>query len=78
MNIAPWRDASRPLRLFGVPALLYGVYLLWFHWPSMDTLYACTALLLFFKVLDMLGYTLAVLAQRLVHLLRGNPVTGRP
>ncbi|GFN47256.1 MULTISPECIES: IcmT/TraK family protein [Candidatus Regiella] len=78
MDISPWRDASRPLTIFGIPALLLTLYFAWFRWPTLLTLTLCTALILFFKVLSIFGYTLTILTQRLLHLMRGNPVLGRP
>jgi intracellular multiplication protein IcmT len=78
MDISPWRDAGKRMTVFGIPAPLFTLYAAWFHWPSMDTLYLCTALLLFFKVLDLMGFSLKVMLQRIIHLLRGRHISGRP
>lgn len=78
MEISPWRDASRPLTILGIPALLLPIYFAWFRWPTLLTLAICTALILFFKGLSLFGVTLTVLTQRSLHLMRGNPVLGRP
>ncbi|ECE0486429.1 conjugal transfer protein [Salmonella enterica subsp. enterica] len=78
MNICPWRDASRPLEIFGIPVVLLPIYCLWFEWVSWTTLYICTALIIFFKILSLFGFTITVLWQRLIHLMRGTEISGRP
>ncbi|WP_049034272.1 IcmT/TraK family protein [Klebsiella aerogenes] len=78
MNISPWRDASRRLEIFGIPALLLPLYFAWFHWPCLITIYLCTLLIGIFKVISLFGYTLTVLWFRIMHWLRGNHITGRP
>lgn len=78
MNICAWRDASRRLEVFGIPVLLLPLYCAWFEWPHWLTLSICTALMVFFKLLAMFGFTLTVLWQRVLHTLRGNRLTGRP
>ncbi|AHK22101.1 conjugal transfer protein (plasmid) [Yersinia similis] len=78
MKVSLWRDASRPLTIYGIPALLLTIYFAWFRWPSLMTLYICTTIIIVFKILAYFGYTLTVLTQRVIHLMRGNPITGRP
>ena len=78
MQITPWRDAARRLEVFGIPVLLLPLYMAWFEWPSWLTFWMCTGLIVFFKVLSLSGFTLTVLWQRLLHLLRGQELTGRP
>lgn len=78
MSYSPWRDASKPINIFGIPALAYLVFLIWFHWPSQMMFYFCLALLGAYKWLDTKGYTATVLFQHLLHRLRGSQLTGRP
>lgn len=75
---SPWLDAGRPITIFGIPALVYLVFLLWMTWPSELMLLFCVGLLGLYKLLAMLGYTMTVMLQRVLHLLRGNHITGRP
>ncbi|KPX00671.1 hypothetical protein ALO50_04782, partial [Pseudomonas syringae pv. cerasicola] len=39
-----WRNASRLLNLYGIPAPLFLLYLAWFRFPSMVTIYVITAI----------------------------------
>lgn len=73
-----WRNASRKLSIYGIPAPMFLIYLAWCRWPSMMTLYVCTAIMVFFLVLSHYGWTVSVLLQRAVHLVRGCKVSGRP
>lgn len=73
-----WRNAGRRLTIYGVPAMLFLIYLFWCKWPSMITLYICTGVIAFFAVIARYGWTITVLLQRLFHLLKGNKKAGRP
>jgi intracellular multiplication protein IcmT len=78
VNINPWRDAGRRLEIFGIPVLLFALYALWFQWPEASTFYIITGIIAFFRLLSFFGFTITVLWQRLVFLLRGRLMTGRP
>lgn len=78
MNICPWRDAGRRLEIGGIPVVLFVLYAAWFKWPETLTLYIVTGLILFFRVLSFFGFTLTILWQRLVRMVRGYRLTGRP
>lgn len=78
MKISRWRDAGRRLEFFGIPVMLFALYLLWFQWPEWNTFYAVTALIAFFKILSLSGFTITILWQRLLFLLRGRFLTGQP
>lgn len=73
-----WRDASRPLHVYGVPAPLLLLYLFWFRFPGWYTLGVVSAILVFFRVLSAFGWTLSVLSARWFSLLRGRQLAGRP
>ncbi|MDY7563418.1 MULTISPECIES: IcmT/TraK family protein [unclassified Pseudomonas] len=73
-----WRNASRPLSVYGVPAPLFLLYLFWFRFPSLNTIYVITAIIGGFRVLSFFGWTLKVLVTRLVYLARGKQLSGRP
>lgn len=77
-HYSPWLDAGRPVNIFGIPALVYLVFLLWFFWPCVPMLVFCLVLLGAYKLLAMWGYTMTVMLQRILHLLRGTHVSGRP
>lgn len=78
MNIAPWRDASRRLEIFGIPVVLFTFYAAWFQWPEATTIYIITAIILLFRLLSYFGFTITVLWQRLLRHLRGMLLTGSP
>lgn len=78
LSICRWRDPSRPLTVFGIPVLLLPLYLLWFEWMSWSTIYVVSGIIAFFKLLSLGGWTITILWQRLVTLLRGRALTGRP
>lgn len=78
MSICPWRDAGRRLEILGVPVVLFTLYAAWFQWPETSTFYIVTAIILFFRLLSFFGFTITVLWQRAIHLLRGRRLTGRP
>ncbi|HHK7873650.1 TPA: IcmT/TraK family protein [Yersinia enterocolitica] len=73
-----WLDAGRAVTIFGIPVLVYLVFIVWFLWPSMLMFLFCVGLLVFYKLLAFFGYPLTVVLQRLLHRLRGNTITGRP
>lgn len=73
-----WRNASRKLNVYGVPAPLFLLYLFWFRFPTWDTIYVISGILIFFRILSAFGWTLTVLNARLVYLLRGKLLSGRP
>ena len=77
-DYSPWLDSGRPATFWGIPVLVYLVLHIWVIWPSLPMLMFCIALLIFYKVLAIFGYTLTVLLQRLLHRMRGNIITGRP
>ncbi|MEG9795575.1 IcmT/TraK family protein [Serratia marcescens] len=73
-----WRNASRKLNVYGVPAPLFLLYLFWFRFPTWDTIYVISGIIIFFRILSAFGWTLTVLNARLVYLLRGKQLSGRP
>lgn len=73
-----WRNASRLLNIYGVPAPLFLLYMFWFRFPSLNTVYVVTGVLIGFRVLSHFGWTLKVLVARLVYLFRGSKLSGRP
>ena len=78
MSLCEWRDAGRRLEILGIPVALFALYFVWFQWPETSTLWAVTLLIIFFRILSFFGFTITVLWQRLVSLLRGRQLTGRP
>lgn len=74
----PGRDASPPVRIFGVPALAWLIFGLWVKWPSMNLFMLCIGLVVFYAVLSRLGFTVTVLNQRIFHYLRGRQLQGHP
>ena len=73
-----WRNASRPLNVYGIPAPLFLLYLFWFRFPSMNTIYVISAIVGGFRLLSFFGWTLKVLVARSVYLIRGKRLSGRP
>lgn len=73
-----WRNASRRLTIAGIPAPLFLLFLFWFRFPAWSTIYIISAVIGGFRVLSMFGWTLNVLVARLVYLIRGNQLSGRP
>lgn len=68
----------RPLTVFGVPVISFLVYFIWFPFPSVKTFVICTCVVLFYFLLAMMGYTLPVLYQVILRVIRGKKLTGRP
>lgn len=73
-----WRNASRLLNVYGIPVPLFLLYLFWFRFPSLMTLYIVTAVIAIFRLLSFFGWTLKVLISRLLYLIRGSHISGRP
>ena len=73
-----WRNASRHMSVFGIPAVLFLLYLFWFRFPSWTTIYVISTVIAAFKVLSMIGWTLNVLIARAIYLFRGTRLSGRP
>lgn len=73
-----WRDAGRSLNVYGVPGGLFFLYLFWFRFPAMNTLYSVTAVIAVFRILQAFGWSVSVLAARGVRLMRGKSLSGRP
>lgn len=73
-----WRDAGRSLNVYGVPGWLFLLYLFWFRFPSMDTLYVVSGAIAIFRILQMFGWSVSVLITRLMRLARGKSLSGRP
>lgn len=44
----PGRDASPPVNIFGIPALAWLIFALWFKWPSTNMFLFCIGLILFY------------------------------
>ncbi|EHT05156.1 conjugal transfer protein [Citrobacter amalonaticus] len=72
-----WREI-RPLDIFGIPAPMFSLYLFWCRFPSMNTIYVCTGVLIVFRLISFFGWTPRLLYQRAVHLFRGTRIAGRP
>lgn len=73
-----WRNASRPLNVYGIPAPLFFLYLVWFRFPSLNTIFVISAIIGGFRLLSLFGWTLKVLVTRLTYLMRGKRLSGRP
>ncbi|MCS2164450.1 conjugal transfer protein [Scandinavium manionii] len=73
-----WRDAGRRLDVWGIPGWLFLLYLFWFRFPSMDTLYIVTVVIAVFRLMQMFGWGAGELATRAARLARGKRLSGRP
>ncbi len=73
-----WRDASRLLHIYGVPAPMFILYIAWFRFPSWTTIYVVTGLIAAFRLLSYFGWTFKVLMERSLYWLRGSRLSGRP
>lgn len=73
-----WRNSSRPIDVYGIPAPLFLLYLFWFRFPYMDTLYIISGIILFFRVLSACGWNLQKISARGLYLVRGSQLSGRP
>ncbi len=57
---------------------LFLLYLAWFRFPSMVTIYVITAIIGGFRLLSFFGWTFKVLVMRLAYLMRGKRLSGGP
>lgn len=73
-----WRDAGRSMNVYGVPGWLFLLYLFWFRFPAMNTLYVITAVIAVYRLLQAFGWSVSLLIVRLVRLSRGKSLSGRP
>lgn len=73
-----WRRAGSPLSFIGVPAWLFLLYLFWFRFPCMETIYIVTGVIGVFRLLKFLGWGVAEMLTRLARLARGKKLSGRP
>jgi len=73
-----WRDAGRSLNVYGVPGGLFLLYLFWFRFPAMNTLYVVSGVIALFRILQMFGWSVGALISRLMRLARGKSLSGRP
>lgn len=73
-----WRNASLSLSVYGIPAPLFLLYMCWFRFPSMTTMYVVSAIIGGFRLLTAFGWTIQVLLTRVAYLARGNQTSGRP
>lgn len=73
-----WRNASRLLNVYGIPAPIFLLYLFWFRFPSLMTIYVISIIIGVFRLLSFFGWTITVLMHRLMYLIRGAKFSGRP
>ena len=73
-----WRYATPPVTFFGIPLPFLLLYLVWFRWPSMKTLYICSAILGFFVALNFFGWSVRAICLRVISTFRGKSASGRP
>jgi len=73
-----WRRAGLSLNFAGVPAWLFLLYLFWFRFPCMETLYVVTGVIAIFRLLKMFGWGVTEMLTRLTRLARGKSLSGRP
>lgn len=73
-----WRYAGLRLDVYGVPGWLFLLYLFWFRFPSMDTLYIVSGVIAVFRLLQAFGWGAGELLTRLARLARGKSLSGRP
>lgn len=73
-----WRDAGRRLHVWGIPGWLFLLYIFWFRFPSMDTIYSITAVIAVFRVMQVFGWGAGELVSRAARLARGKSLSGRP
>lgn len=78
MDNNKWRNVGRRLTVFGVPVPSLFIFMLLFPFPSMTTFYSCIGVIGFYILLAWKGYTLTVLVQSILRLIRGRKATGRP
>lgn len=73
-----WRYATPAVSFFGIPLPFLLIYLVWFRWPYMDTVWICTGILVFFVGLNFFGWGLRSIALRIISTFRGKTASGRP
>lgn len=73
-----WRNSGKSLTFIGIPAWLFLLYLFWFRFPCMETIYIVSGVIAVFRLLKMFGWGLVEMLTRLVRLLRGTSLSGRP
>ena len=73
-----WRYATPPVTFFGIPLPFLLLYLVWFRWPSMKTLYICSAILGFFVALNFFGWSVRAICLRVISTFRGKIASSRP
>ncbi|WP_336732263.1 conjugal transfer protein [Pantoea ananatis] len=73
-----WRRAGSAMDFAGIPVWLFLLYLFWFRFPAMNTIYVVTGIIAVFRVLKMFGWDVTALLTRLVRLARGKSLSGRP
>jgi intracellular multiplication protein IcmT len=73
-----WRDAGRSMNVYGIPAWLFLLYLFWFRFPAMNTIYIVTVIIAVFRLLKAFGWGVTELLKRLARLARGKSLSGRP
>ncbi|MDW3779669.1 conjugal transfer protein [Kluyvera cryocrescens] len=73
-----WRYATPAVGFFGIPLPFLMIYLVWFRWPSMLTLYICSGILLFFIALNFFGWNVRTILTRIISRFRGKVASGRP
>ncbi|WP_459515139.1 IcmT/TraK family protein [Erwinia amylovora] len=78
MDINQWRYAGRRMTFFGIPVMSFLVFFLWFPFPSWNTFLFCSGVVFFYFVLSMMGFTVPVLYQVILRVIRGKKLTGRP
>jgi len=72
-----WRRAGSPLDFVGIPAWIFLLYLFWFRFPCMNTLYIVTGIIGVFRLLKAFGWGLIELLTRLARNMRGKSLSGR-
>ncbi|WP_455894486.1 conjugal transfer protein, partial [Pseudomonas palmensis] len=60
-----WRRAGSALNFVGIPAWLFLLYLFWFRFPAMNTIYVVSGIIAVFRVLRMFGWGVTELLTRL-------------
>lgn len=73
-----WRRAGSRLDFFGIPVWLFLLYLFWFRFVCMDTIYIVTGIIAAFWLLTLFGWGVTELLTRAARLARGKSLSGRP
>ncbi|MGS6329161.1 conjugal transfer protein [Enterobacter hormaechei] len=72
-----WRYATPPVSFFGIPLPFLLLYLIWFRWPSMNTLYICSAIRGFFVALNFFAWSVRAIFLPVITTFRGKIGSGR-